>query len=409
MGFGLSISENLIENKNDQDWIVDRGIYYNKRQLAAKKAWETRREKNKKMNYSNREKKNKIREELSNILKNSTNILTLETEEYLLPKLLPESKFYIAEKNKIRINKMIKEKPDNVTFFYGDISTLCNISKRFDAIYLDFCCTLEKAIPRIIPLLNKIDEASIIGFSFCLRKNKKKNKNIKHFECDIINTLQKLINNKITLIYEKTYRDKHHAPMTTLIFNNEQKLSLKTIHTNNFEIDDEGIIIWESKFCKWFIKTINKKYPYILNPLQLFNPRARTHYVIAHEDIVQDIFFDALNDYKSGVRIPQFAIKDSVFLDNNWRKIYNYYIETLVHSIFRFWDYNLEKNAFGKYSFSYNYEYDAKHGFDKHYVLKKDMINNCAECGKESGIFIVNKKNYCGQCMMYGEHLKECI
>lgn len=171
-------------------------------------------------------KKNKIREEIVKIIKDYSrnlkgkgNILTLETEEYLLPKLLTDYNFCVYQNDKEAYDKMKITKPKNVSLHFGDIAKSSEIDKKFDVIYLDFCCGYDKAADIILKMDNKLAESDVIGFTFCLRKNEFNNFRFDDYKLEMQAKVQNilfLLNLKP--ISSKSYRDS--TPMITLFFEN---------------------------------------------------------------------------------------------------------------------------------------------------------------------------------------------
>jgi hypothetical protein len=222
MGFGLDIKETPDESKDD-GMVSYKGVYVPLSDLTQQeRAWVTMKERGYKSKETfasyNRPKKNKIRDEIKNkILQyNCDTILTLETNEYLLPKLLPDKQFFVAQNDKEEFLKMIKSKPDNVFLIYGDISEFSRLKQDFDCIWIDSCSTYRNIQSTIKNLNGKISLSKLIGITICGRKN---HKDINDWKFDIVNKLQDILNIEIELVYvPDTYKDEHHAPMFTLFF-----------------------------------------------------------------------------------------------------------------------------------------------------------------------------------------------
>ena len=72
----------------------------------------------------NKPMKNKVRENLINLMNNYkiNTILTLESDKFYFSKLIPEKKIIVFERDLDTFNKMNKTKPKNVSIFLGDIS-----------------------------------------------------------------------------------------------------------------------------------------------------------------------------------------------------------------------------------------------------------------------------------------------
>ena len=233
MGFGLDIKNQPIELCKE-DWVEYDGIMMPKNTARAKKAWVTMRAKEEKQSY-NRDKKNKVRNEIVKIIKNNceknSNILTTDTKEFLLSNSLQDFNFIICEENIDEYKQMKKNKPSNVKFLHhGSIEEIDCFNKEYAVVYFDLCCTFETAKPILKTLFKDITHADYFGFSFCLRQNKKK---LEDYKFDMIKKIQDLLDAqdmpeyngvkmKISykLIYGIAYRDKGHAPMLTVFYKN---------------------------------------------------------------------------------------------------------------------------------------------------------------------------------------------
>ncbi len=221
-----------------------------KNRKRALKAWETMKKrgyvkkedklnkktslkKEKKLKTYNRPRKNEVREWVSELIRkysvghlpgsdSNYRILTLETEEFLLQKMLKEYQFFVAEKDKKVFLKMNDNKPKNTFLHLGCISELYHLAPDFDVVYLDFCRTFDTEKKIILSLKEKIQKAKLIGFTFCSRKTKK---DLKRYEFDLINKIEKLLNsdkNHLTFLNAESYKDKNQSPMITLFFENNQ-------------------------------------------------------------------------------------------------------------------------------------------------------------------------------------------
>jgi len=267
MGFGLDIKQKPIE-VSKEDWVEYKGILYPPNQARALKAWDTIRAKQEKQSY-NRNKKNEIRKEIIKIIKQNllenSKILTLETEEFLLPNELEGYHFFIFEKDMTIYQKMLKSKSNNIPktnnvwLHHGDIAQVCSIEMDFNVVYLDFCCTFETAKKTIGALLEKIASCNYFGFTFCLRKNKKK---LKDYKFDMIKKIELLLdehprcpwrkhNPKINsrLIYGEAYRDKNHSPMIALFYKNNTIGAIKKglRYSNDIELMSREQLFEECK------------------------------------------------------------------------------------------------------------------------------------------------------------------
>jgi len=214
-----------------EDWVEYDGIMMPKNTARAKKAWDTMRTKQEKQSYD-RTKKNECRLEIANIInaniKPGSSILTTETSEYLFVDKLQNYEFYIFENNLKTYQKMLKEKPENVFLYHKDVSNAEKLNIDFNIIYLDLCCTFDKAKPIIRRLLPKIAYTNYFGWTCCLRQNKKER--VEDYKFDMKEQIRLLLDEwkpelgwkalNYELAYVKTYRDKNHSPMITILFHN---------------------------------------------------------------------------------------------------------------------------------------------------------------------------------------------
>lgn len=241
MGFGLNITEPPILEMDKKDWVNYDGIMMPKMVAAGKKAAKKRIENQKKKSYD-RNGKNKIRNEVVEIIKNSckknSNILTMDTKEFLFTNSLQDFNFIICENNLDEYKQMKKNKPANVKFLHhGSIEEINCFNKDYAIVYLDFCCTFRTAKSVIKTLFTDIRYADYFGFTFCLRQNKRE---LEDYKFDMIKKIQDLLDVQsmpkyngvqmkllYKLIYGDAYRDKGHAPMLTVFYKNETK---KYIH-----------------------------------------------------------------------------------------------------------------------------------------------------------------------------------
>jgi len=249
MGFGLDIKQKPIE-VSKENWVEYKGIFYPPNKARALKAWDTMRAKQEKQSYD-RNKKNQVRTKIIEIIKSNckenSNILTMETKEFLLSKALSNFNFVVCEKDINEYIKMEKNKPANVKFLYhGNIGDIDFFDGIYDIIYLDFCCTFETAKSIIEKLFFKIRGTSCFGFTFCLRKNQKK---LNDYKFDMIKKIQDFLSvqpmpdyngYKIKLAYElvygESYRDKEHAPMITIFYKNNTTEQIdKFLRTLDFD------------------------------------------------------------------------------------------------------------------------------------------------------------------------------
>ena len=119
------------------------------------------------------------------------NILTLESEDFLFCKEIPEKKVYVFENNKTIFNLMQKPKPKNVILNFGDISDFRDYDMSIDCIYLDFCCTYLTGKETIYLLKEKIKDSKLFVITFCTWDETKKPNGDYQFE--LINQLQTLL------------------------------------------------------------------------------------------------------------------------------------------------------------------------------------------------------------------------
>jgi len=211
----------------------------NKNRERALKAWETIR-KNKLSNLPKKEIKsydrtikNEIREDITKLILTKTqrindnfnyfvkkyNILSLETKDYLFVNKLLKHDHYIAQHDKKEMIEMVKNKPDSVKcLYYGDISFLSKLNIQYDVMYFDFCCGINKGIDIFLPFVKKSNKVSILGFTFCLRSNKKREED---YRLLIMNKLQSLLKIPLKIEYYKSYKDKNQPPMVTIFFSNQ--------------------------------------------------------------------------------------------------------------------------------------------------------------------------------------------
>lgn len=249
MGFGLNITENIPIASDKTDWVNYNGIMMPKNKARALKAWDTMRAEQKNKSYD-RINKNKVRNEIIKIIKTNlpikSQILTMETKDFLFVKQALDYRFFICEVNIKTYIKMFNEYNKNkelrtsIYFLHhGSIAEMMHLIPTYDVVFLDFSCTFEKAKESISTLLKAIYESRYFGFTFCLRKNKKE---LNDYKFDLISKIEKLLlsypegwrirgkpiekerADKIkiisNLIYGEAYRDNNHAPMITLFYKN---------------------------------------------------------------------------------------------------------------------------------------------------------------------------------------------
>jgi len=223
MGFGLDIKNKPLEF-DKTDWVNYKGIMMPKNTARAKKAWDTIRKKKEKKSYD-RTRKNEIRDLIietinkKRVKDNCFTLLTMDSPEWFFCNSLNKNdKIFVAEKIFETYQKMLKNKPDNVFLYHGDISDFSIMDQDFDIIYLDFCGTFKIVKEIIIKLLPKIKQAKFFGFNFCQRKNQKK---LTDYKIELSNELHNIFGNiKYKPILAEPYKDKYHPPMETLFFEN---------------------------------------------------------------------------------------------------------------------------------------------------------------------------------------------
>lgn len=394
----------------------------------ALKAWETMRKRgyvkkeNKKSLCSyNRPVKNKIRDEIVNIIskrinKNS-NIMTLETQDFLFSKSMRNQNIFVAEKDEKRYFEMIKNKPENVFLHYGDVSELSKITYDMDVIYLDFCRGFEREKGKILSLINKIDNAKIIGFTFCTRRNKKE---LEDYKFDIIGKLQNVLGNHMGVIFGKAYRDEKNPPMITIFFENKTVKDRDKEKYDFLRENEEKTGVFEKELIEDFIERLHKKEPRILSPSQIFQRNAKTH--IFHNDrcekLVNDIFWDAVLDKKLKFypiyrkdkdlrEFPEKQLRDGYQFCvriESWMGdgLFDFYKWLMFRGIWRLWDVNIEKFELNSY---WDLERDFVYGGfgikrDIHNFLPKfnEKIRKCDLCKNEKAIIIAKEGKYCKKC-----------
>jgi len=250
MSFGLKITEPPILEMDKEDWVNYNGIMMPKNTARAKKAWATIKAKEEKKLYD-RNKKNKIRNEIVKIIKNNcekhSNILTMDTKKFLFANSLQDYNFILCEKDMHEYKQMKINKPSNVKFLHqGNIEEVSYFNKEYAVVYLDFCCTFETAKKSIKALFVDIRYADYFGFTFCLRKNKK---TLNDYKFDMIKKIQELLDAQpmptyngvemkmlYKLVYGEAYRDDGHAPMLTIFYiNNTKKYISNYLRSLNYE------------------------------------------------------------------------------------------------------------------------------------------------------------------------------
>jgi len=177
---------------------------------------------NKKYNCEN---KNKIRQIIvDEIRKREINsIVTLESQDFLFSKLLPDKKIIVFENDGNVCEKLEKKAPKNVEVIFGNINKLSIFNSNHDMIYLDFCGTWMTEQQNIIKLKEQLKNVKLFVLTLCLRESyyHKKTGNIYNgdYQFDIINKLQTLTKINWKVVYGESYYDS--VQMVTLILENE--------------------------------------------------------------------------------------------------------------------------------------------------------------------------------------------
>ena len=175
----------------------------------------------------NCENKNSIREKIVNTIreKNIKTILTLESPDFLLSKMLPDKKIIVWENDSKVHTKMEKRIPKNVDLVFGNIGKFGVIGKDVDAIYLDFCGTWMKEQNEIVRLNEKLKNSKLFILTLCLRESKTHKERGEVFygdyQFDLINKIQNLTKINWKVIYGESYYDS--VQMVTIIMENCDK------------------------------------------------------------------------------------------------------------------------------------------------------------------------------------------
>lgn len=371
MGFGLDINNKPLE-VDKTEWVNYDGIMMPKSTASAKKAWKTRKTKQEKSKYGNREKKQKILQELKQIIikmqifDEPVNIISLETSEYNFPKLLPKYNFFIAQNSKKEYLKMLQNKPNNVKMlYYGNVSDFCYIGKKIDYAFLDFCCTFNKAEKIISDLSVQLNGCKLIALSFCLRKNQK---NIDDYRLDLSNKLFSILP-KFRFFKFFPYRDKNHAPMMTMFLHNIEEEVMQ--YTPRCE---EYPNLYEERLCVWVKEKIRKEYPKIYKKIdeekshnisKIFSDEIVEYYKFENTKLFfQKFFKDALKEFRFFIpKLEYFptgscSVAKRVF---DFETCFEYFVKTIVFQLPNIWDKKLDKTPFHQYYGSipyFNYDED---------------------------------------------------
>ena len=381
----------------------------NRNRERALKAWETMRERgfhkfedrDEEQKYNN-PKKNKIREKIKGLIKKygGKNILTLETRNFMLPNMMKKHVFHISEENKEEYINMLDNKPDNVFLYYGGISQMCQLVKDFDVVYLDFCCGYNSALKTINKLREKIDSARLIGFTFCLRKNKKEL--LDDYTLDLIFKLQQFLGSEYFPVYKTSYADT--SPMATLFF------AKKNQENKNKELTTEEIgKTWDKeakeyrKITRWTIKKINEIYPHIVTPSQIFSRGAKTHLIKNKygEIIVKRLFLLAMKE-----KVLSYPLGFIRYSYDKWYRqyhtsedidgMYEYFKQILFHNIFPIWrEYDREWGCW-----SIDWDRFSDDGDDLFLIGNGVKKEKCFLCSEEKSSFRYKDKVFCISCFL---------
>jgi len=316
MSAGLN-DKQVVMTVDKTEYVNDNGILLTKRQMAAKKAWKTRR-KNKKP-YSIRKNKKKIHDLIEKYIRDEfpktsdilpCTVFSLETNEFNLPLRLNGEKeyynFYIAQNNFIEYNRMINNKPDNVKFlYYGNISEFNLLNIQPNVIFLDFCKTFDSVCGTIKSLSHKIDGCNFLFLTLCLRKNKKE---IDDYKFDLSNKIFNLFP-RFRIKNAITYRDVESPPMIFFVLENKAVTYLWDEHKKP---------IFDEELCLYVIRKLKNEYQDIYKMLEE-EEYHRPHEMIScmcymenqkfyntsgpryspregYEDVLEKLYADAISD-----------------------------------------------------------------------------------------------------------------
>jgi hypothetical protein len=157
-------------------------------------------------NYDNKL-KNKVRNNLTEMINkyNIKKILTLESEQFLFAKQIPEKKVIVFEIDKTTYDLMEKKKPKNVKLFFGDISNFAELGAEVDCIYLDFCTNWTGANKTIYELKEEIKKSKLFILTLTIRDGYTKWNG--DYQFDLINKLQVLLETNLKVLYGEAYQD----------------------------------------------------------------------------------------------------------------------------------------------------------------------------------------------------------
>lgn len=425
------MNKNIIEDEEEEEIEI-----VSPNRQRALKAWETMRKRghiNKGINRSyNRIKKNNIRDKIIKLISNypfkkeemtytddgdeenpvekTISILTLETKEFLLANAMKKHQFYVAENNKKEYLAMIETKPENVFLHYGNISELGGLISNPDVIYLDFCGGFEKEKDVIEKLLNKIDYAKLIGFTFCLRKNTKE---LGDYKFDLINKCQNLIGTHWNIIFGESYSDKKQPPMVTLFFENKLISDDTPIDTS------QKFKIFAEDTMGHFIRRVHEMDKQIWSPHQVFEQSHNSCYFTGEkaEALVKKIFFEMIiskefpiplittNNREKDRWYSRQTIYSHHYLDfyNSWDSLFDLFSQFIWERIWRVWDTSWKTTGFISDD-ARNLEryWSVEYEHYKLLPLIGDKIEQCSTCHKNRACVISQEGNFCKFCMRDG-------
>jgi hypothetical protein len=361
----------------------------------------------------NNPKKNKVRNKIVNLIKKygGKTVLTLETHKFLIPILLKNHTFFVAENNEEEFIKMLKDKPKNVFLHFGDIAQMSYTINNYDTIYLDFCCSYQSAVDIINSLQQKILRCNLVGFTFCLRGNKKYI--IKDdYRLDLLAKLNVFLGNDFICKYWDSYADS--TPMITLFYINKNfkdKLKLKNKtqeeiqemerekdeKDNKYFSEDNNLGI---DMCKWAIEKINLLFPHIWDPRQIFNLNAVKHYINndAGHIIVEKLFMLALNENKMNFPHSGYYRKEYVRSYDEIQGLYNYFVYMLHTNIDNLWRKKYEKEI---RFWTINWDNFSQGGYDLFLMDHgKKSIENCYVCNNKDSMVKFEGKILCMNCFI---------
>jgi len=197
----------------------------------------------------------------------------------------------------------------------------------------------------------------------------------------------------------------------------------------------KGAEKFSEEITKWFIKTVQKKYPFIWKPSQLFDPSAKTIYIKWNHDINEELFELAI---KEGVLKLGMPVTDGWHFSGK-KADYKFYLDHMFYdiiftNIWRLWKRKLiikswrtdwNDSSKGKYidseiCFQKNWGFCDWTGHivnvealehkkrQEHLITDLSQLKKCVgrKCKNEkdiNGIFIVDEGNYCPKCFIRKE------